>query len=71
MPIKAKNDCKQSRFYLKVVQKMGVLHERLQGFPDIWTKYGVDGEAISDSQRYKCCGNAVTVNVVRDIFNAI
>lgn len=37
--------------------------ERLQGFPDGWT------EGISDSQRYKCLGNAVTVNVVRDIIN--
>lgn len=35
--------------------------ERLQGFPDGWT------EGISDSQRYKCLGNAVTVNVIRDI----
>ena len=32
--------------------------ERLQGFPDGWT------EEISDSQRYKCLGNAVTVNVI-------
>lgn len=43
--------------------------ERLQGFPDNWTKYGDDGSLISDSQRYKCCGNAVTTNVVRDIFD--
>ena len=32
--------------------------ERLQGFPDNWTV------GISDTQRYKCLGNAVTVNVV-------
>lgn len=32
--------------------------ERLQGFPDGWT------EGISDTQRYKCLGNAVTVPVV-------
>lgn len=38
--------------------------ERLQGFPDDWTKYGRDDELISDTQRYKCCGNAVTVNVI-------
>ena len=38
--------------------------ERLQGFPDNWTKYGTDGELISDTQRYKMCGNAVTVNVI-------
>lgn len=35
--------------------------ERLQGFPDNWTV------GISDSQRYKCLGNAVTVNVIKDI----
>ena len=38
--------------------------ERLQGFPDDWTKYSKDDELISDTQRYKCCGNAVTVNVI-------
>ncbi|GAG17227.1 unnamed protein product [marine sediment metagenome] len=45
--------------------------ERLQGFPDSWTKYGIDekGEEvlISDTQRYKMCGNAVTVNVIEAI----
>jgi len=35
--------------------------ERLQGFPDGWT------DGISDSQRYKCLGNAVTVNVIQVI----
>jgi DNA-cytosine methyltransferase len=39
--------------------------ERLQGFPDGWT------EGVSDTQRYKCLGNAVTVNVIRDIFEKI
>ena len=43
--------------------------ERLQGFPDGWTEFGADGELISNTQRYKCLGNAMTVNVVRDIFN--
>jgi len=32
--------------------------ERLQGFPDGWT------EGVSNTQRYKCLGNAVTVNVI-------
>lgn len=44
--------------------------ERLQGFPDNWTKYGLfDGEVkeISDTQRYKCLGNAVTTNVISEI----
>lgn len=35
--------------------------ERLQGFPDNWT------QGISETQRYKCLGNAVTVNVVEEI----
>ena len=41
--------------------------ERLQGFPDGWTKYGKDGEKISDTQRYKCLGNAVSVPVVKAV----
>jgi len=39
--------------------------ERLQGFEDDWTKYNVNGEIVSDTQRYRCCGNAVTVSVVK------
>jgi len=48
--------------------------ERLQGFPDNWTKYGIfDGEVkeISDTQRYKVCGNAVTTNVVSEVFKRL
>lgn len=60
--------------------------ERLQGFPDNWTKEGVEMNCngklcaagkqdaclghfveMSDTQRYKQCGNAVTVNVVQEI----
>ena len=40
--------------------------ERLQGFPDNWTKYGINGE-ISDTQRYKMMGNAVSVPVVKAV----
>lgn len=45
--------------------------ERLQAFPDNWTKYGKDGELISDTQRYKMCGNAVTTNVIQAVFERI
>lgn len=41
--------------------------ERLQGFPDDWTKYNPDGSIVSDTQRYKMCGNAVTVNVLQAV----
>ena len=54
--------------------------ERLQGFPDNHTAFGnYDGEVkpMSNTQRYKQCGNAVTVDVVaavaerlKEIFNA-
>ena len=43
--------------------------ERLQAFPDDWTAYGVDDEKISDTQRYKCIGNAVTTTVVTYVVN--
>ncbi len=43
--------------------------ERLQAFPDDWTKYGENGEEISDTQRYRCTGNAVTTNVITYIIN--
>lgn len=43
--------------------------ERLQAFPDDWTRYGADDEPISDTQRYKCLGNAVTTTVVTHIVN--
>ena len=39
--------------------------ERLQGFPDGWTS------GISDTQRYKCLGNAVTVNVISAIMEKL
>ncbi len=45
--------------------------ERLQGFPDDWTKFGITKGKISDAQRYKMCGNAVTVDVVEAIANKI
>lgn len=41
--------------------------ERLQNFPNNWTKYGHDGQKMSDTQRYKMCGNAVSTNVIRVI----
>jgi len=43
----------------RVRKLMPIECERLQGFPDDWTI------GLSDTQRYKCIGNAVTVPVVR------
>lgn len=67
--------------------------ERLQAFPDNWTKFGTrqphsehacfrcedenlkicpeNTTEISDTQRYKMCGNAVTTNVIQAVFERI
>lgn len=39
--------------------------ERLQSFPDGWTKLYHDGKEVSDTQRYKQLGNSVTVDVIQ------
>ena len=47
---------------LKQIRKLTETEcERLQGFPDGWT------EGVSMTQRYKCLGNTVTVNVIEFI----
>lgn len=60
--------------YYKIGERVRTLTpiecERLQGFPDDWTRLGnFNGEIkeISNTQRYKCLGNAVTTNVVKFI----
>ncbi|MEG2510422.1 MAG: DNA cytosine methyltransferase, partial [Chryseobacterium sp.] len=48
--------------------------ERLQGFPDDWTKYGNYKGIIKEipkSHRYKMLGNAVTVNVAREVIKRL
>jgi DNA (cytosine-5)-methyltransferase 1 len=50
---------------MKIRRLTPVECERLQGFPDNWTA------GVSDTQRYKCCGNAVTVNVIADIMERL
>jgi DNA (cytosine-5)-methyltransferase 1 len=49
--------------------------ERLQGWPDDWTKYGIDekGNAveISDNARYNLIGNGVVPQVVRELIGNV
>lgn len=48
--------------------------ERLQSFPDNFTKYGINKNnkiEISDTQRYKMLGNSITVNVLREIYKKV
>lgn len=48
---------------------------RLQGFPDDWNEWGIDENGkrveMSDSNRYKQLGNAVTVNVTQWLASVI
>ena len=62
--------CNQAVVSNKIRRLTPIECERLQGFPDNWTKFGTQGE-ISDSQRYKMCGNAVTVDVVKAVAEQI
>ena len=62
--------CNQAVIENKIRRLTPIECERLQGFPDNWSKYGDDGE-ISDTQRYKMCGNAVTVDVVEAVARQI
>jgi len=37
--------------------------ERLQGWPDDWTRYRADGREIADGPRYRMVGNGVAAPV--------
>ncbi|MDR1668981.1 MAG: DNA cytosine methyltransferase [Oscillospiraceae bacterium] len=45
--------------------------ERLQGYPDGWTRYEQNGKEISDSRRYQMLGNSVAVPCVAYILLGI
>jgi DNA (cytosine-5)-methyltransferase 1 len=59
------------RYNNKIRRLTPIECERLQGFPDNWTKHGKELGEISDNQRYKMCGNAVTVDVVEAVAKKI
>jgi len=63
--------CNQAVLDNKIRRLTPIECERLQGFPDDWTKTGKELGTISDSQRYKMCGNAVTVDVVKAVAERI
>jgi DNA (cytosine-5)-methyltransferase 1 len=45
--------------------------ERLQGYPDGWTKNGHDGKEISDTRRYQMLGNSVAIPCVIFVLGGI
>ena len=56
-------------FYQDEVRRLTPLEcERLQGFPDDWTKIpyrGKSADECPDGLRYKACGNSMAVPVMR------
>jgi DNA (cytosine-5)-methyltransferase 1 len=45
--------------------------ERLQGFPDGWTRLGAAGEEMSDTRRYQMLGNSVAIPCVAFVLGNI
>lgn len=45
--------------------------ERLQGYPDNWTKYGADGSVIADTARYRAIGNSICVYCAERVYIGI
>lgn len=54
-----------------VIRKMSPLEcERLMGFPDNWTMFGVKG-LVPDSRRFKMIGNSVSIPVVKYVVQSL
>jgi site-specific DNA-cytosine methylase len=55
----------------RVRKLMPIECERLMSWTDDWTRWGINEQGekkeVSDSQRYKMCGNGVVSNVIREI----
>lgn len=45
--------------------------ERLDGFPDEWTRYGASGKEMSDNVRYMALGNSIAVPCAERVFIGI
>lgn len=45
--------------------------ERLQGYPDEWTRYGENGKEIKDTARYVAIGNSLAVPCAERVFRGI
>lgn len=66
-------DCNQAVMQKSTIRRLTEIEcERLQGFPDNWTKTGIYMDKagkevikkVPKTQRYKMCGNAVTTDIV-------
>jgi len=60
-------------FYVRyVLRKLTPLEcERLQGFPDYWTRYNATSGKIADTPRYTALGNSLAVPCAERVFRGI
>ncbi len=77
-PLRAHDGCGHDNYTFEnsIIRRLTPTEcERLQDYPDGWTKYGIDETGkeveISDTQRYKTCGNSITAKVAEEIFKEI
>lgn len=58
--------------YVWIVRRLTPMEcERLQGFPDEWTKYDTNNNEIKDTPRYKACGNSIAIPCAMKVFEGI
>jgi DNA (cytosine-5)-methyltransferase 1 len=63
---------KAKRTMRHIVRRLTPLEcERLDGFPDNWTKYGASGKEMSDNMRYMTTGNSIAVPCAERVFMGI
>lgn len=63
---------KIAQFFRWIVRRLTPREcERLQGFPDDWTRYGADGKEIKDAPRYKALGNSIAIPCADRVFKGI
>lgn len=63
----------QAKLFIRyILRKLTPLEcERLQGFPDEWTRYSFTGEEIKDTPRYVALGNSLAVPCAERVFRGI
>ena len=63
----------RAKLFVKyILRKLTPLEcERLQGYPDEWTRYGYDGAEIKDTPRYVAIGNSLAVPCAERVFRGI
>ena len=66
-------ETEQTKLHVRfILRKLTPLEcERLQGFPDEWTRYSYTGAEIKDTPRYTALGNSLSVPCAERIFKGI